>query len=92
MNEKIINVIVRKAIDSNNNCCFNCTHFKLKWDKENSIVPQNILQYRHMKARCTNPLAIHEDICRENPVRLQTLLNKGKVPKIRENCNFFELG
>jgi len=92
MNTKVLTDKAQEVMEDNANCCFNCMHFKIKWDKENSIVPQNILQYRHMKARCTNPLAIHEDICRENPVRLQTLLNKGKVPKIRENCNFFELG
>ena len=92
MNTKVINETIQALMDTNSSCCFNCNHFKIKWDKEDSIVPQNILQYRHIQARCTNPMAIHEDICRENPVRLQTLLNKGKVPKIRENCNFFELG
>ena len=92
MSRKVLTDKAQEVMDSNNNCCFNCTHFKIKWDKENSIIPQNILQYRALKARCINPLAIREDVCRENPVRLQTLLNKGKVPKIRENCNFFELG
>jgi len=92
MSTKIITDKAYELMDSNTNCCFNCTLFKIKWDKEDSIIPQNILQYRALKARCINPLAIREDVCRENPVRLQTLLNKGKVPKIRENCNFFELG
>ena len=92
MSRKVLTDKAQEVMDSNNNCCFNCTHFKIKWDKENSIIPQNILQYRALKARCTYAPAIHEIAHRENPVRLQTLLNKGKVPRTRKDCTFFELG
>ena len=92
MSTKIITDKAYELMDSNTNCCFNCTHFKIKWDKENSIIPQNILQYRALKARCINPLAIREDACRENQVYLQALLYEKNVPKARKDCIYFELG
>jgi len=92
MSRKVLTDKAQEVMDSNNNCCFNCTHFKIKWDKENSIIPQNILQYRALKARCINPLAIREDVCKENPVRLQSLLNRDQIPVARKDCEYFELG
>ena len=92
MSKNVVNPTAQELMDGNSNCCFNCTHLKIVWDKEKSIIPKSISEYINIKAKCNNPKAVHENTHRENPVRLQLLLNKFKVPKIRQNCNFFELG
>ena len=92
MNRKIIAYVAQELMDNNTNCCLNCTHFKIVWDKENSVIPKTTAQYKDLRAKCTNTRAIHEISHRENSVRLQSLLNRDQIPVARKDCEYFELG
>ena len=93
MSTQVINESVQKVMDSNSNICFNCTHFKLKWNKIESIAPLDRVQYKDLTARCTYHPAINESIYRGNAVHFSDFLYSiKKVSKVRKNCIFFELG
>lgn len=74
MNTKVISNTVQKIMDSNKNICFNCTYFKMVWNKHGSVIPKDIEQYKALQARCTHYPAIEENANRGNLTCLRGFL------------------
>lgn len=80
---------IQEMMDSNCNCCINCTYFKLL----KSTKSYNYEDYKNLKAHCTNSEAIEEKKTRGRTIILRAfLVVDSRQPKVRTNCKYFELG
>jgi len=78
----------QRLMDSDMNCCFNCTDFKLF----KGIKFFNALEYKDLKAKCICLEAVKEKTIRERSVALGVFSHlKHRFPLSRVNCKFFNL-
>lgn len=88
LNEQKIPKWAQRLMDSDMNCCFNCTDFKLC----KGVKTFTSEDYKNLKARCTCLEAVKESILRERIVGLGIFSHaKVRFPESRVNCKFFEL-
>jgi len=86
--QKHLPPVVQRIMDSDMNCCFNCTYFKLY----EGVKTFNLEDYKNLKAKCSNREAIKEKGFRGRPATLDIFMrDKVKFPESRINCNFFKL-